>query len=58
MLSGNICTTFHAIVCKSNRYTNSFFPDVIASWDFFMENFNYKDVPSIENDITSLIRPE
>ena len=26
---------------------NSFFPDVIASWNIFMDIFNYKDVPSI-----------
>ena len=55
MCSGNICTTFHAIICKSNRYLNSFFPDVIASWNLFME------IPPIgvfKNDIISLIRPE
>ena len=40
---------------------NSFFPDAIASWNHFMEIFNYKDVPSIvliKNDIISLIHPE
>ena len=31
MFSGNIRTTFHEIICKSNRYMNSFFPDVITS---------------------------
>ena len=61
MFSGNIRTTFHAITCKTNRYMNSFFPDAIASWNLFMEIFNYKDVPSIDiikKDIISLIRPE
>ena len=59
--SGIIRTTFHAIICKSKRYKNSFFPDAVASWNLFMEMFNYKVVPSIgvlTNDITSLIRPE
>ena len=40
---------------------NSFFPDVIASWNLFMEMFKYNDVPSIgvlKNDIIALIRPE
>ena len=40
---------------------NSFFPDAIASWNLFMEIFNYKFVPSLrllKNDIISLIRPE
>ena len=61
MFSGNIRTTFHAIICKTNRYMNSFFPDAIASWNLFMEIFNYKDVSSIDiikKDIISLIRPE
>ena len=61
MFSGNIRTSFHAILCKSNRYMNSFFPDAISSWNLFMEIFNYKDVPSIDvikYDITSLIHPK
>ena len=40
---------------------NSLFPDVIASWNLFMDIFNYKVVPSLDllkNDIISLIRPE
>ena len=59
--SGNIRHTFHAIICKSYRYMNSFFPDAIASWKLFMDIFNYKVVPSLDllkNDIISLIRPE
>ena len=61
MSSGNIRNTFHALLCKSNRYRNSFFPYAIASWNLFMEIFSYKDVPSIgvlNNEIISLIRPE
>ena len=61
MFSGNIRTTFHAIRCKTYRHTNSFFPDAIASWNLFMEIFNYKVIPSLsllKHDIISLIRPE
>ena len=61
MFSGNIRTTFHAIKCKTYRYVNSFFPDAIASWNLFMEIFNYKVIPSLsllKHDIISLIRPE
>ena len=60
MFNGIIRTTFHAIMCKSNRYKKSFFPNAVASWNLFMEIFNYKVVPSIgvlKNDIISLIRP-
>ena len=42
MFSGNIRNTFHTIRCKSYRYMNSFFPDAIASWNLFMDIFNYK----------------
>ena len=58
MFSGNIRNTFHAIIRKSNRYLNSLFPDAIASWNLFMEIFNYKDVPSIGVLKISLIRPD
>ena len=43
MFSGNIRNTFHAIRCKAYRYMNSFFPDAIASWNLFMDIFNYTD---------------
>ena len=57
MLSANILTTFHEIICKSNRYMNSFFPDAIASWNIFMNIFQYKEVPSI-GMLKKDIRPE
>ena len=44
-----------------NLFVNSFFPDDIASWNIFMNIFQYKEVPStgvLKNDILSLIRPE
>ena len=56
MFSGNI-----RIICKSNRYMNSFFLDAIAFWNIFMKIFQYKEVPStgiLKNDILSLTRPE
>ena len=36
--------TLHEIICKSNRYMNSFFPDATASWNIFIKHFD--DVPS------------
>ena len=59
-LPPKVRTTFHAIVCISNRYMNSFFPYASASWNLVMEIFKYKEVPFIgvlKNDIISLIRP-
>ena len=47
MFSGNIRTSFRTIICKSNRYMNSFFPHGIATWNLFMEIFKYNEVPSI-----------
>ena len=46
LFSGNICNTFCEIICKPNRYMNSFFPDVIASWNIFIKHFD--DVPSFD----------
>ena len=60
MFSGKVRTTVHTIICKSNKYMNSFFPDAIVSWNSFMEILKYKEVPSmgvLKNDILSLIPP-
>ena len=46
LLSGNIRYTFREIICKSNRYMNSFSPDAIASWNIFIKHFD--DVPSFD----------
>ena len=46
LFSGNTRNTFHEIICKSNRYTNSFFPDAITSWNIFIKHFD--DVPSFD----------
>ena len=32
---------FRDIRCKSNRYSNSFFPDAISSWNTFISHFEY-----------------
>ena len=46
LFSGNTRNTFHEIICKSNRYMNSFFPDAISSWNIFIKHFD--DVPSFD----------
>ena len=48
--------TFHELKCKSLRYTSSFFPDAITSWNNVITHFN--DIPSfsvLKNHILSLI---
>ena len=37
LFSGNTRNTFREIICKSNRYMNSFFPDAISSWNIFIK---------------------
>ena len=44
LFNGNIRDTFCSIICKSNRYMNSFFPDTITSWNTFITHFD--NVPS------------
>ena len=47
LFSGNTHNTFRQIICKSNRYMNSFFPDSIASWNILIKHFD--DVPSFDS---------
>ena len=59
LFDGNARNTFREIICKSNRYKNSFFPDAIASWNIFIKHFD--DVPSFDifkKHINSFFRPE
>ena len=46
LYSGNACNTFRQIICKTNRYKNSFFPNAIASCNIFIKHF--EDVPSFD----------
>ena len=46
LFNGNIRNTFREIICKSNRYKNSFFPDAIVSWNIFIKH--YDEIPSLE----------
>ena len=46
LFSGNARNNFHEIICKTNRYKNSFFPNAIASWNIFIKHF--EDVPSFD----------
>ena len=58
LFSGNTRNTFREIICKSNRYMNSFFPDAIASWNIFIKHF--EDVPSfdiLKKHINTFLRP-
>ena len=52
-------TIFRNIKCRTNRYSNSFFPDDIASWNNMITHFEH--FPTFDNLIKhmlSLIRPE
>ena len=58
LFSGKTRNTFRQIICKSNRYMNSFFPDAISSWNIFIKHFD--DVPSfdiLKNHINTFFRP-
>ena len=46
LFSGNIRNIFREIICKSNRFKNSFFPDAIASGNIFIKHFD--DYPSFQ----------
>ena len=49
---------FQVIKCRTDRYSKSFFPDAILTWNRIISNFD--DLPSydvLKSHITSLIRP-
>ena len=56
---GNTRNTFREIICKSNRYMNSFFRDTISSWNIFIKHFD--GVPSfdiLKKHINTFFRPK
>ena len=59
LFNGNTRNTFRQIICKSNRYMNSFFPDAVASWNIFIKHFG--EVPPFEilkKHINAFFRPQ
>ena len=59
LFGGSTRNTFRQIICKSNRYMNSFFPDAVASWNIFIKHFD--DVPSfdiLKKHINTFFRPK
>ena len=58
LFSGNVRNTFRELICKSNRYMNSFFPDAIASWNILIKHFDV--VPSfdiLKKHVNNFFRP-
>ena len=59
LFSGNTRNTFREIICKSNRYTNSFFPDATSSWNIFIKHFD--EFPSfviLKKHLNTFFRPK
>ena len=58
LFSGNIRNTFREIICKSNSFKNSFFPDAIASWNIFIKHFDdYPSFQVLKVHINTRVRP-
>ena len=52
-------TIFRNIKCRANRYSNSFFPDDIASWNNMITHFeHFPTIANLKKHMLSLIRPE
>ena len=55
----NTSHTFHEITCKTSRYTNSFIPDAINSWNNIITYLqNVPTFTSPKAHFLSLIRPK
>ena len=51
-------SVFHEIKCRTNRYSSSFFPDAISSWNNIVTHFeNFPSFEGLKDHIRSLIRP-
>ena len=56
---GNERNTFHELICRSNRDTESFSSDAIASWNIFIRHFdNAPSFVTLKDHIISLLRPK
>ena len=54
----SIRNTFREIICKSNRFKNTFFPDAIASWNIFIKHFdNCPSFQILKEHINTCLRP-
>ena len=52
-------TIFRNIKCRTNRYSNSFFPDVITTWNNMITHFeHFPTFANLKKHMLSLIRPE
>ena len=54
----NRSTSYHEFLCNTNKYMNSFFPDVIKSWNNLGSEFhNIVSLNTFKNQVIKLIRP-
>ena len=54
-----LSTIFRNIKCSTNRYSNSFFPDAITSWNNMITHFDhFPTLDNLKKHMLSLIRPE
>ena len=56
LFSGNIRNIFREIICKSNRYMSSFFPDAIASWNIFIKHDDVQSFDILKKHINTFFR--
>ena len=54
----NRSTSYYEFMCNTNKYMNSYFPDVIKSWNNLGSEFhNIVSLNSFKNQLIKLIRP-
>ena len=53
-----LTSVFKEIKCRTNRYSNSFFPDAVRFWNITISDFeNFPSISTLKKYATSLIRP-
>ena len=54
-----LVNVFQEIKCRTNRYSNSFFPDAISFWNIIISHFEtLPSLNSLKKHVISLIRPD
>ena len=58
LYDGGIRNSFRELICKSNRYKNSFFPDAIHCWNSIINHFeNMPSLVALRKHLNVLFRP-
>ena len=58
LIGANVPNSIHGVLCRTERYKKSFFPDAISSWNTFISHFaKMPSFTSLKSYMSSFFRP-